>query len=107
MARNERRVSESEVALATLRVAATRDGGVATYDELRDELPNYLDLSAADRRRSLTRQNEEIWEQKIRNLKSHYQNTGNILFEGYAEHIPDVGFRITTKGRRYLASQGY
>lgn len=107
MARNPNRTSESEIALATLRVAAGQQNSIASYDTLRKEIPNYINLSDDDHQQSQTRQNEEVWEQKIRNIKSHYDVPGNILCEGYAEHISRTGYKITTAGRAYLTRKGY
>ena len=96
------RVTEAEVAFATLQIAASRPGGIATFHRLRKELPNYLRLSAADRAQSETRPNEELWEQLIRNIKSHFETPENIIYKGYAIHVPRVGYRITNSGRRYI-----
>jgi phosphoribosylformimino-5-aminoimidazole carboxamide ribonucleotide (ProFAR) isomerase len=100
------RTTESEVALATLRIAVDRPDGIATFNRLKKDLPNHLKLSDADRAQSLTRKNEEIWEQLIRNIKSHHDVAGNILCEGYAKHIPRVGYQITDSGRRYITRKG-
>lgn len=101
---NGNRVTEAEVSLVVLRIAASRPDDTATFYRIRRELPDYIDLSAADRRRSRTRPNEQMWEQQFRNIKSHFDTPGNILYEGYAEHILRVGYRITAKGKRYLRS---
>lgn len=107
MAKRPNRVTEAEVAIATLQIAASRPNGTATYQRLKKELPDYLKLSAEDQTQSLTRPNEELWEQLIRNIKSHSDTPGNIICEGYATHVPRVGYRITDSGRRYLKSNGY
>lgn len=107
MARKPNLVSEAEISVAVLRIAATQPSGVATFHRLRRETPNYVRLSAADRTQSVKRPNEEMWEQRFRNIKSHYAVPGNILFEGYAEHVPRVGYRITPAGRRHLQHLGY
>lgn len=101
------RVTESEVGLATLQVAANRPNGVATFHRLRKEIPHYLSLSSADRKQSVTRPNEELWEQQIRNIRCHQTASGNIIHEGYVEHVPRVGYRITKLGRHYLNDNGF
>ena len=103
MARLPNRVTESDVALAALQIAAGQANGVATFHRLKREVPNYVHLSAADHVQSVTRPNEEVWEQLIRNIKSHYDTPGNFICEGYLTHVPRVGYRITDSGRRYLA----
>lgn len=107
MAKLPNRVTEAEVACATLQIAASRPNGTATYQRLKKELPRYLKLSAEDRTQSQTRPNEELWEQLIRNIKSHSNTPGNIICEGYAMHVPRVGYRITDAGRRHLKNKGY
>ena len=106
MPRKTDRVTEADVAFATLQIAVGRPDGVATFHRLRKELPIYLDLSVADRAQSETRPNEELWEQLIRNIKSHSDVPENIICEGYATHVPRVGYRITDQGRRYLIRMG-
>lgn len=101
------RVSEADVAIATLRIAAAQPNGTATFQRLKKDIPGLVKLSPEDRVQSVTRPNEELWEQLIRNIKSHYETAGNIICEGYAEHVPRVGYKITASGRKYLKSKGY
>lgn len=107
MAKNPDRATESKISMGVLRVAASEPNGVATFHKLRKEIPNIVTLTDEDRAASLTRNGEELWEQIMRNIKSHSETEGNIICEGYAEHIPRVGYRITDSGRRYLANKGY
>jgi len=95
-------ITEDEVALIAVEVAAERHDGIASYSRLRAEVPRRYRLSAADLQQSVTRPNEAIWEQKIRNIKSHYEAPGNFIFEGYLEHVPRVGYRVTDQGRKLL-----
>lgn len=99
-------VSEAELGLAVLRVLATRPHGEASIAELVKEVPQYLKLPPADMAQSPTRQNEQIWEQRVRNLKSHDKTEGNILREGYATHTGKGTYQISDAGRRYLSSKG-
>jgi hypothetical protein len=71
---------------------------------MKREIPNHLALSAADQQISQTRPNEELWEQLIRNIKSHSNQEGNYIYEGYLEHVPRVGYRITPAGRQHLVA---
>lgn len=59
------------------------------------------DLSDEDRKQSPTRQNEEVWEQQVRNLVSHRTTEGNIICEGLAEYQPDR-LTITEAGRLHV-----
>jgi hypothetical protein len=99
-------VTENQVAFVALQIAAKQSNGIATFKRIKKDLPNYIDLSPEDRRMSKTRPNEEVWEQRIRNIKSHDSYAGNYIFEGYLEHVPRSGYRITDRGRRYL-KKGY
>ena len=100
MARSPNRATENEVALATCQVASSVPSGIASFARLKREIPNYLRLSAADRVQSVTRPNEEMWEQQIRNIKSHYNAPGNYINDGYLVHVPRVGYEVTPAGRR-------
>ena len=96
------RATESDIALAVLQVAESKPNGTATFDDLRQEIPSYVTLSPEDRVQSPTRPGEEMWEQQIRNIKSHDETFGNIISEGYAEHVQGEGYRITSSGRTHL-----
>lgn len=100
MARRSDRVTENEVAFAIVQIAKARDNGVATFSRCKREVPLHLELSAADCARSRTRPNEQMWQQLIRNIKSHHDQEGNYICEGYLTHIPRVGYRVTDAGRR-------
>jgi hypothetical protein len=96
------RTSESEIARAVLQIAASTTDGLATFHRLKREIPTTIRLTPDDQTQSPTRLNEELWEQQIRNIKSHHNVEGNILCEGYAVHVPRVGYKITDAGRRYI-----
>jgi hypothetical protein len=101
------RVTENDVALAACAIAASRADGTASFDEMRHKVPSIVPLSAADRRQSITRHNEELWEQLMRNIKSHDKEPGNFIHDGYLQHVRRVGYRITDAGRRYLDARRY
>lgn len=98
----DERATENQIAFAVLQIAANQPNGIATFPRMKRDIPNYINLSAGDRQQSNTRRNEEIWEQLIRNIKSHDQTPGNFICEGYLEHVPKSGYRITEAGRRFL-----
>ena len=107
MAKKPHRVGEAEIGLATLRIAAAQPNGIATLYRLKKEIPDYVNLSAGDWEISTPRPNEPMWQQIIRNIKSHDKTPGNIICEGYAIHVPRVGYQITNAGRAYLKRKGY
>lgn len=94
------RITETEVGDAVLHILASSPNGQATVTKLKIELPNHLRLSAEDQVGSETRVHEEIWEQQVRNLKSHDKTSGNIFHEGYVRVVTRGVWQITDIGRR-------
>ncbi len=92
------RVTENEVALAVLKIAAAQPTGVCTFDDARDQVPNYVNLSVDDLQGSTTRAGEPMWHQLIRNIQSHHSADGNFINDGLLEHVPGVGYRATPAG---------
>jgi hypothetical protein len=101
MAKKLNRCTEEDVATAALRVLAARPKGEASMQTLKREIPKQMKLSAADQVQSKTRPAEEMWEQQIRNITSHFESPGNYICEGYLERIPG-GLRITAAGRKLI-----
>ena len=93
------RVTENEVAYAIVQIAKTAPSSTVSFSRCKKEVPNYLKLSPEDRMGSVTRPNEEMWEQQIRNIKSHSTTPGNYICEGYLNHIPRVGYEATAAGK--------
>jgi hypothetical protein len=98
------RITEDQVAYAVLQILASRPNGRATVKMLRDSLPNYLTLSAEDRTDSDTRTNEEIWEQQVRNLKSHKKTEGNVFQRGFIVSVGRGVWQITEAGKLRIAA---
>jgi hypothetical protein len=88
------RITEVDVAKAVLQVLAHEPNGEAPIGKIVQELPKYLNLTADDRVQSVTRPNEQLWEQQVRNITSHKETPGNYIYEGYLEVIPG-GLKIT------------
>jgi hypothetical protein len=78
--------------------------GEATVAQIKKELPDHIALSADDQVGSETRTNEELWEQQVRNLKSHDKTDGNIFHDGLAEVVSRGVWRITRAGRAIIAA---
>jgi tyrosyl-tRNA synthetase len=100
------RVTEREVADAACKVLAAQPNHTAAIQTLVNEIPKYLNLSAADRVRSKTRPNEEIWEQQIRNIRSHHSSPSNFIFQGLLAGT-DGGLRLTDTGLRRLKEEHF
>ncbi|GLS30558.1 hypothetical protein SAMN04488498_103125 [Mesorhizobium albiziae] len=79
-------------------ILVDRPNGEASIAELIHEIPNRINLTADDYQGSLTRPNEAIWEQRVRNITSHKGSSRNFIYRGYLEQI-DGGLRITDAGR--------
>ena len=97
------RVSETEVEIAVVKYLYGLAGHTATIREIKKALPNFLDLSTADRRQSDTRPSEELWEQQVRNIVSHRNTPGNFIFEGRLEHAPGR-LTLTPAGHVYAGT---
>ena len=96
------RLSEKAVGVAVLSILAERPQGEARVEVVKHELPKHIELSEEDRAASPTRSNEEIWEQQVRNLKSHEKATGNIFHDGLVEVVSKGVWRITGAGRAVI-----
>jgi hypothetical protein len=99
------RITEAEVATAVLRVLANERSGEDSMGTIRQQLKSYLSLSAEDQQPSLTRENEELWEQQVRNFVNHRCTTGNFIRDGLIEYRSD-SMTITDAGRSYVSSKG-
>lgn len=98
------RVSEKRVGIAVLKILAERPDGEAPVEVLKAELPKHIALSAEDQEGSVTRTNEEMWEQQVRNLKSHDKTPGNVFNDGFVEVVARGIWRITPAGRAYISA---
>lgn len=95
------RATESEIAFAILKFLATTPAGEATIFRIKKELPRFFTLSPEDRQPSPTRVGEQLWEQQVRNIKSHSKSAGNYINSGYLMHAPRR-LRITSAGRDHI-----
>ena len=75
-------ITEAEIAKVVVTYLTEKTTREATIAELIKEIPNRVRLSEDDLRRSQTRPNEAIWEQKVRNITSHKDSPGNAIYEG-------------------------
>ncbi len=82
------RITESEIAEIVESYLKEKTSGQASIKELVQEIPNRVSLSREDRAQSVTRSNEAIWEQQVRNITSHKGSPGNAIYEGKLVAIP-------------------
>jgi len=76
------RKTETEIADAVVAILQDRPNGEATIADLIDEIPNRVQLSAADLAASPTRPGEPVWHQQVRNITSHKDSPGNAIYQG-------------------------
>lgn len=100
------KTSETALGLAVMQVLATEKGGEATVRTLIARVPEFINLTAQDQEQSDTRQHEEMWEQRVRNLKSHDKTAGNVIAEGYVAHVGRGCYRLTEAGWLHLKGKG-
>jgi hypothetical protein len=100
-----KRTGEPEIAEAVLRILAEMPNGEASTNQLKKRVPDYVKLTEGDRKQSDTRQNEELWEQIVRNIVSHKKAEGNIVAEGFANSPSRGKLRITEAGRLHVKNK--
>lgn len=94
--------AEERIARGVLKIAAAHPKGLATYNACRANIPNHVKLTAGDLAPSTTRPGEPMWHQIMRNIKSHDGEDNNYIAQGYLEHVPRVGYRITKSGLTHV-----
>ena len=95
-------ITDAEVGFAVLKILGKCPEGAVSVEKLKRELPKYLKLLEVHQTPSDIRATEEIWEQQIRNLKSHDKATGNVFAEGLVEAISKGIWKITDAGTLQL-----
>ena len=100
------KTSEPKLGLAVMQVLAASPDGEATVRTLIKNVPSYINLTAEDKNQSSTRPAEQMWEQRVRNLKAHYKTRGNVIDEGFVAHIGRGRYRLTKAGRLHLKHKG-
>lgn len=98
--------TETKLGLAVMRVLASEPNYEATVRTLIKRVPNFINLTTNDQATSRTRPNEEMWEQRVRNLKSHFKTSGNVIGEGFVAHIGRGRYALTKAGQLHLKNRG-
>ncbi len=100
-----RRISETELMIPTLQFLYRQPNGFATTSELINHLTNALNPGGPDME-ILDGRNDTYFSQKVRNMISHRDTRGNIVYDGYAVYCrARRGLRITDAGRHYINQQ--
>ena len=95
--------SENEFAHLVMKIALGNQNKIATFAECFSKIPSMITLTPEDTAPSVPRNGEPLWYQRIRNIKSHSPSFENFINKGLLEHIPDVGYKITSSGETYIS----
>ena len=106
MAAKAGRATEAHIGLAAMQILALYPNGATSVHSIKRHIPGYVKLTVADRAPSPTRAGEEMWEQQVRNLKSHSTTPGNPFCEGFITHASKGTWQITAGGRAHLKHKG-
>ena len=98
MAKKLGRIEESQISRVVLKILEAQPHGRATVRTIRKQVPAYVHLSASDQAGSMTRNLEKLWEQQVRNLKSHWMVPGNVFAEGYVRWVRRGLWELTPSG---------
>lgn len=100
------RTSETDIAIAALRVANAQPSGQISTARLKKMIPQFITLTPDDLAPSKTRPNEQMWHQIVGNIISHRDQEDNLIGAGYAEYT-GTGIKITDSGRALLKKKRY
>ncbi len=94
-------ISERDLVIPTLQLAAGRPNGVITTTELIEDLTEIFQPEGQDAE-ILVERNDTHFSQKVRNIISHREGESTMFALGYAEYTGD-GIQITNAGRHVVA----
>lgn len=100
------RLREPQARELALRIAAACPNHEAATAYIKDQIPNYIELTEVDLQQSLTRPHERKWQQIVGNVVSHQKTSTSIFTKGYAIRTDD-GIRVTDEGLAYLEKKGF
>lgn len=99
------RSTESEIASAVVDYLFETPSGEAPIAAIVEHLRAHFPLTGPDQEKSVTRPNEQIWEQQVRNITSHREAVGNFIREGYLNAIPG-GLALSDAGTALAKDRG-
>jgi hypothetical protein len=107
--RNTDGISEVDLVIPALRLAAAMPSGKISTSELIKELTDLFQPSGKDAE-IIPGRNDTYFSQKVRNLISHREGEDSFIANGYADHYSEGhkkgGIIITDAGRKLLKSLG-
>lgn len=98
------RTDETVISIAVLRILKDTPNGEANIRSIKKKIPNYVQLTDEDKKESQTRLNEPMWEQILRNIKSHKNSPNNVIANGLLESRGRGQYKITEAGRLHVAN---
>ena len=96
------RITEKELVVPTLQIAAGRPNGEISTSDLIIALTELFEPEGEDAENSPGR-NDTRFSQKVRNLISHREGINTMFARGYAEYMGDE-IKVTEEGRRFVNS---
>jgi len=107
--RNIDGISEVDLVIPALRLAAGRPEGKISTSDLIEELTDLFQPTEKDAE-IIPGRRDTYFSQKVRNLISHREGEDSFIANGYADHYSEGhkkgGIQITDKGRQLLKSLG-
>jgi hypothetical protein len=104
MSGNFRITSEAEFSEAVLKILNVIPNGIASYQVLIVEIRKIVNLTTADKAPSMKRPLEQMWEQRVRNIRSHQGAAGNYINSGLLRGVKG-GLEITDAGKKYITKK--
>jgi len=96
------RSSEHDIAFAAMKYLDTLPGKTAATSDVKQRIPNFINLSPDDREVSGTRPNEELWQQVVGNIVSHRNDSPeNFINRGLIDY-DGKNWTLTPAGEAYL-----
>jgi hypothetical protein len=104
--RDEDRLREAEARIIALKIAAKCPNHTATTEYIKQQIPNYFQLSSHDLVSSPTRKGEALWQQIVGNVISHKDTSIGPFRMGFAVRTEN-GLSVTERGLAYLNKMGF
>jgi hypothetical protein len=104
--RDADRLREAEARILALKIAAQCPNRTATTEYIKQQIPEYIQLSSHDLVPSPTRKGEALWQQIVGNVISHRDTSAGPFKMGYAVRTEN-GLSVTNRGLTYLNNMGF
>lgn len=99
------RSGEHDIAFAAMKYLDTLPHKSASTTDVKQHIPNFIDLTPADREDSETRPGEELWQQVVGNIVSHRKDSPeNFINRGLIDY-DGKNWTLTSAGAAYLAKR--